>query len=645
MLLLASNLPKWTAAIRQKPIVANVIVALLYIAIAGAGWNLAELYKGISLIWPASGLAFAAVFVGGWRILPGIAIGVAVMCLFIGYGLPESLIIAFGHTFEAVIALLLLEMIRPYSQNLRGYLLPVWLLPASIIAPITGATAAAIAVCFIAETPHQSVFDEVWLLVWSAHLLGCLVVTPVILTFKRFKLSPALAVKAVAFALIYAAAYFLIFHVGEGAPFLFAIFPVLLLARIWFGPAGSSGLILIFVVSILATSALRHSLPQDCDFYQRLLLFNTFVTSLTATSLILSAIYIKGRFRIPATILIVGWILSGWLYYTLRTHMVEAERRNFQSLVQDSERRISNRFEKYVDALQASASFYANSKPVSQDQWRNFVSYLDIQSRYPGIHGLGIILPVKPAKLTEFISSRQAMGATDFAVSAVPNAISPLTDSENSEEFEHFVITLLEPLPLNRGALGLDAATEAHRRAALIQSRDKGIPVVSERIHLVQDGQNRPGFVLFFPMFAPEARTDNVEARRSTLIGWSYAPFVTDLFFRGITGDRGDQVNVAAYDGKEIRSDRLVHANVPINGMINRTANDFHYVSQLTLGCQTFTFGWAPGPNFESQRPYVAVLTAASLAMGTCLLAAFVASLQMINRRDFPEREQNSIQD
>jgi signal transduction histidine kinase/ActR/RegA family two-component response regulator len=101
-------------------------------------------------------------------------------------------------------------------------------------------------------------------------------------------------------------------------------------------------------------------------------------------------------------------------------------------------------------------------------------------------------------------------------------------------------IVLLEPAHArNQRAFGYDMFSEPTRRMAMERARDSGLPSLSDRVTLVQEGDQprQAGFLLYLPVYRQGAAIGTVGERREALTGWVYAPFRMQDFMRGIFGD------------------------------------------------------------------------------------------------------------
>ena len=97
----------WRAHVRYLG--AMLVVTASYFVLAKLGLRLASINPSASPIWPPTGLALAAVLLGGLRIWPAVLIG-AFAANATTAGTPEtSALIALGNTLEAVAGGYLIE--------------------------------------------------------------------------------------------------------------------------------------------------------------------------------------------------------------------------------------------------------------------------------------------------------------------------------------------------------------------------------------------------------------------------------------------------------------------------------------------------------------------------------------------------------
>ena len=321
---------------------------------------------------------------------------------------------------------------------------------------------------------------------------------------------------------------------------------------------------------------------------------------------------------VVALILMSGWLTSAWIYNYLRQQSVELDDIYFNELITESEFAISSRFNSYVDLLRGAASYYVSSGFVTRDQWRIYVDFLKIRQIYPGINGIGFCLPFTSIEQhQQFQQKIESESLQSQRVINVPNVIAP----ENDDPFlKHLIITHIEPLEINLTALGLKLSSEESRLRAALLARDSGEPKITARIILVQDGNARPGFLLYVPAYKSGQPITTTEERKQACVGFAYAPFITELFIAGVLEEQmSEQVIVSIYDNDSISPDALVYSN-----STNREAESpfgVDQVSTLNIGDQIFTITWQRGSKYTAGTSDNATIAGLLSALFTCLLA------------------------
>ena len=105
-------------------------IALAYFVLAKFGLMMASVNPSATPIWPASGLALAAVLLRGYRIVPAILVGAFLVNAITAGSLETSAVIAVGNTLEAVLGARLIcvgptgstaSKPRPASPGSRSY--------------------------------------------------------------------------------------------------------------------------------------------------------------------------------------------------------------------------------------------------------------------------------------------------------------------------------------------------------------------------------------------------------------------------------------------------------------------------------------------------------------------------------------------
>lgn len=209
---------------------------------------------------------------------------------------------------------------------------------------------------------------------------------------------------------------------------------------------------------------------------------------------------------------------------------------------------VGERMKLYENALLGGVALHdANAGHVDVNMWRAYATSLRIEESYPGINGIGVIRYVAPEQLAAYLATERAM-RPDFAI------------HPEHAKAEYWPITYIEPEAPNSKAVGLDIAFEENRHQGILRARDTGRPQVTGPITLVQDAQRTPGFLFYAPYYEGGTKPVDVEARRASIIGVTYAPFIFSKLMQGTLASERRQVYLRIIDADMVLFDDAASA-------------------------------------------------------------------------------------
>jgi PAS domain S-box-containing protein len=165
----------------------------------------------------------------------------------------------------------------------------------------------------------------------------------------------------------------------------------------------------------------------------------------------------------------------------------------------------------------------AGGEAVTRQRFGDYIRSRDIRQEFPGAMGFGFIRRVPADREAQFLAAARADGAPDFQIRQFAR-----------HDGERWIIQYIEPEEVNRPALGLDIASEAHRHAAALTAMTTGNAVLTGPVTLVQSGLAANRAFLFTLAVAPPDHGRMEAGARTPVIGWVYAPLVIDHILEGI---------------------------------------------------------------------------------------------------------------
>jgi len=162
-----------------------------YYAGARLGLVLCDPIDRITLVWPASGVAVAALMRFGLRCWPGIFLAVVLVERTVGHPWGGSFSIACTNTLGSLLAVWILKRLRFDPDFSRGSDGPALALAAVVGMTVT-ASGGALSLVLTGQIPWAA-FAPAWLRWWLGDSGGVLLIAPLLLSFKRENLNPILA--------------------------------------------------------------------------------------------------------------------------------------------------------------------------------------------------------------------------------------------------------------------------------------------------------------------------------------------------------------------------------------------------------------------------------------------------------------------
>ncbi|MFF8731848.1 MASE1 domain-containing protein [Streptomyces sp. NPDC015171] len=248
----------------------------------------------VTPIWPASGVALAALLVFGLRCWPGISLGAFCAVLYLTSPDIWVLGILFGNTAAPVCAALLLRRagFRTDLARLRDGLALVFL--AALTATLISATVG-VGMLVVTDNLAGHSLWPVWLAWWVGDAMGVLIVTPLLLMLAgarrplplgRWKEATALAV--IACALVPLA-------ILSSISLLFLVYPLIIWAALRFQLLGS--VLCALFTSVVATVAATEGIGAFAELGRIavMLKLQAFNGTMALTALLLSAVITEQR--------------------------------------------------------------------------------------------------------------------------------------------------------------------------------------------------------------------------------------------------------------------------------------------------------------------------------------------------------------
>jgi integral membrane sensor domain MASE1 len=283
-------------------VLANAVLLIAYFAAAEFGLSFfALIHPSASAVWLPTGVAIAALLLGGFRLAPAVFVGAFLANVTTaGTSIASSLGVAVGNTFEAVLAVTLVER---FAGGRQAFASPAGILKFIFLAGFLSTTVSAtigVLSLGLGGVPPDANSSAVWLTWWLGDAAGAVVVTPVIVlwwTNREWDFAPKGLGEAflllVAIAGIGSATFF---HPALSQyPIAFLCLAPLVWAALRFGPREIATA--IGVLAIVATTATAGDRGPFAALTtnESLLVLQAFLVLISMTALPMAALTVERR--------------------------------------------------------------------------------------------------------------------------------------------------------------------------------------------------------------------------------------------------------------------------------------------------------------------------------------------------------------
>lgn len=272
---------------------------------------------------------------------------------------------------------------------------------------------------------------------------------------------------------------------------------------------------------------------------------------------------------------VLPW-LAGLMIFTLSMVLAVMERQNFalerEGELMEAAQRIEQGIENHIAVLYYLRGLFVSSETVTRDEFKNFLTSLDVDYNAHGAQGIGFAIAVPPG---------DTQVAKDMVERNYGKSIEPWPATDQDIRFP---IVMLEPDDQrNRAALNYDMYSEPVRRKAMQSAWNENRIAISDPVTLVQeiDQKKQKGLLIYLPFYRDKtgkkkglnAFSDNI---KPPIDGFVYQAIRVVDFFKTIVSDFGKTTPRVELYIDTISAENLLYANTK--------SLDQSYVHEVNLG-------------------------------------------------------------
>ncbi len=236
----------------------SLLLALLYYGAGLLSLAAESAQAGITPIWLPSGVAFAAFFIFGIRLWPGIFLGMYLIALDAGIPMQVAMVAALGSVLEAAVPVALLRYLGFDSGLVKVKAVLAFSLLAVVAGPMISASIGVMGFSYLLGG-LSAPWSTLWLFWWLGNALGIITLGGFLLSWSRnWRISSRALLELVLFSLVLGYAVTVAVSEAKEAVsllFLFMGTPIFLIGAIRHGPRGITFLGLALAAAFLVVGA------------------------------------------------------------------------------------------------------------------------------------------------------------------------------------------------------------------------------------------------------------------------------------------------------------------------------------------------------------------------------------------------------
>lgn len=219
-----------------------------------------------------------------------------------------------------------------------------------------------------------------------------------------------------------------------------------------------------------------------------------------------------------------------WLGFSY--NLTQSENQFFQDDANFMTLLIHDELDQYEQVLVGAKGLFAASDSVTLSEWRIFVETQDIETRFPGLQGVGYVQQTLHEDRAKLITEMKSYGFDAFDIKPA------------GDRGEYYPVLFLEPLNLrNQQAIGYDIYSEQTRKNTINTLIETGETTITGKITLVQeiDDDVQNGFLMLVPVYS--------NTNPDKLQGIVDAVFRINDFIQGTTNSKSfEHLKLKIYD-------------------------------------------------------------------------------------------------
>ena len=222
---------------------------------------------------------------------------------------------------------------------------------------------------------------------------------------------------------------------------------------------------------------------------------------------------------------IIGVILSVSVYYIVLNYEYTKTKNLFEFNADNRLTALKIQIDRNENVINSLSALFSSFENITRDEFHNFTK--NILKNHENLQGLSWNPLIKNSQKKSYIEKARNDGFDNFKIKEL-DANEHIIEDTNKKEY--VPVYYIEPYLKNKAALGLDISSHQGRYEAIKKARDTGMPVITQRINLVQNDGNTFGYLMMKALYKKGRNINTKENRRKYFNGVVVAVFNFDDF-------------------------------------------------------------------------------------------------------------------
>ena len=558
-----------------KYVVLSIVFGAVYFYVADLSLQITKIPGQSSAFFIPSGLAIGFLIIFGARYLPIIYLAKFLVGLSINRDILQNNISCIASVSEAYIGMYLYNSFKESIEEFfefQGQITIVLLV--AFAAPVFSALIGVTNLYQMGVIPDNGYFTH-FITWYTGDALSIMIILPAFLGFKNEKhrffdfVSPVLA-----FFITYVFRYQIL------GPYIYVIFGAILIPCL-FGSIMGVYYALMTIALVLNWFLISHIGPfSQGNYLDNMTSMQFFLFAIALSALALEGFKKTKLLKSAIVPLISFWFLTGAVYFYYHTQKDVANTKIMNEVIDDFQKRLSERMDYYENTIKGAAGFAAGSQFVEKDEWIEYIKSVTELDRKNGILGMALIFPI-PGKIHVYPEN--------------------LNDNGNLEGL------------FNRPEL----------RQAFEESIYKTKPTLTPAIKFNIPGIIHQPYISF--LITPVKKDGK-------FLAWVVAPMQMEIFFKAMAESKYPSIDIDIYDGENNLESRKIYSKIVDERLRNGDGPDVR-LSMMNLSGRAFTIDWNETLRYVTTHGPQNSLIILVGTIFSIIVSGFILNLKLINVR------------